>query len=186
MYTIYALVDPRTRQIRYIGQTSRHPTVRSEDHWSNEDEHNKRKRDWIQELKLLNAKPSVVALQYVNSANEANKSERYWITLGLRYNWPLVNGTTPASYNDAQKRAKKKAATKPAFCTWSIWYEYIFAYMNTSHGAGLWQSPARGVRALARAMSRHATGSEAAEDGYVSIASKVAADIRATSSAPHA
>jgi hypothetical protein len=51
--------------------------------------------------------------------------------------------------------------------------------MNTPDGAGLWQSPARGVRALARAMSRHATGDESAEDSYVSIASKVAADIRA-------
>ena len=63
----------------------------------------------------------------------------------------------------------------------SGWYEYILAYMNTPDGAGLWQSPARGVRALARAMSRHATGDEEAEDSYVSIASKVAADIRATS-----
>jgi hypothetical protein len=63
----------------------------------------------------------------------------------------------------------------------SGWHEYILAYMNTPDGAGLWQSPARGVRALARAMSRHATGDEEAEDSYVSIASKVAADIRATS-----
>lgn len=179
MYTIYALVDPRTHQVRYIGQTSKHPTVRSEDHWSNKNEHNKRKRDWIQELKLLNAKPIVVALQYADSTEEANKSEQYWIALGLRYNWPLVNGTTPAFYNDAQKRAKRKVATKPAFCALSGWYEYILAYMNTPEGAGLWQSPARGVRALARAMSRHATGDEEAEDSYVSIASKVAADIRA-------
>lgn len=64
------------------------------------------------------------------------------------------------------------------------WYDYIAAYMQTDAGRGLWHSPARGVRDLARAMSRHDTGNEDAEDSYVSIASKVAAAIRSASSSP--
>jgi hypothetical protein len=64
------------------------------------------------------------------------------------------------------------------------WYDYIEAYMATDAGRGLWQSPARGVRDLARAMSCYDIGSEAAEDSYVSIASKVAASIRSASSPP--
>lgn len=64
------------------------------------------------------------------------------------------------------------------------WYPFIAEYMQSEHGRGLWSTPARGVRQLARAMSRHETGSEAAEDSYVSIASKVAASIRTTQTAP--
>lgn len=58
------------------------------------------------------------------------------------------------------------------------WYEFILAYMTTSAGRGLWQTPARGVRELARVMSRHETGNEASEGSYVSIASKMAERIR--------
>ena len=58
------------------------------------------------------------------------------------------------------------------------WYEFILAYMTTPAGRGLWQTPARGVRELARVMSRHETGNEASEGSYVSIASKMAERIR--------
>ena len=51
-------------------------------------------------------------------------------------------------------------------------------------GRGLWTSPACGVRDLARAMSRHETGSDANEGSYVSIASKIAASIRASDAPP--
>lgn len=58
------------------------------------------------------------------------------------------------------------------------WYEYILDYMSRPEGAGLWKTPAEGVRVLARAMSATETGSEAAENSYVSIASKVSRRIR--------
>lgn len=58
------------------------------------------------------------------------------------------------------------------------WYEFILAYMSTEDGRGLWQSPAEGVRDLARVMSRHDIGNQSAEDSYVGIASKMAARIR--------
>lgn len=64
------------------------------------------------------------------------------------------------------------------------WYEFILAYMTTPAGRGLWQTPARGVRELARVMSRHETGSEESEDSYVSIASKMADRIRTETHLP--
>ena len=50
------------------------------------------------------------------------------------------------------------------------WDEFILEYM--AKHPELWQTPPRGVRELARAMSRHDTGNEASEDSYVGIASK--------------
>lgn len=50
------------------------------------------------------------------------------------------------------------------------WDEFILAYMEKH--PELWQQPPRGVRDLARAMSRHEQGDESAEDSFVGIASK--------------
>lgn len=50
------------------------------------------------------------------------------------------------------------------------WDEFILDYMAKHRE--LWQTPPRGVRELARAMSRHDTGKEDFEDSYVGIASK--------------
>ena len=64
------------------------------------------------------------------------------------------------------------------------WYEWILDYMSRPEGRDLWQVPPKGVRALARAMSKMDTGSEANEDGYVGIASKVTKRIRAEATLP--
>lgn len=50
------------------------------------------------------------------------------------------------------------------------WDDFILAHMERH--AELWQTPPRGIRELARAMSRHETGNDAAEDSFVGIASK--------------
>lgn len=58
------------------------------------------------------------------------------------------------------------------------WYKWILDYMTRPEGRELWQVPPKGVRALARAMSKLDTGNEASEDSYVGIASKVTKRIR--------
>ncbi len=77
-------------------------------------------------------------------------------------------------------------ATPPATPAWNApalpepgkWYDFILSYMATEKGRGLWLSPAEGVRELARAMSVQDTGSEAAEETYLSTASRTAKAIR--------
>jgi hypothetical protein len=54
--------------------------------------------------------------------------------------------------------------------------------MSRPEGAGLWKSPAQGVRDLARIISIEETGNESSEDNYVSIVSKVAKRIRSEES----
>ena len=63
------------------------------------------------------------------------------------------------------------------------WDEFILEYM--AKHPELWQTPPRGVRELARAMSRHETGNESSEDSYVSIASKTTKRIRGEAYLPN-
>ena len=64
------------------------------------------------------------------------------------------------------------------------WYDYILEYMSHPEGAGLWKTPAQGVRDLARVMSVEETGNEASEDAYVGIVSRVAKRIRTEATLP--
>lgn len=94
MWTIYALVDPRTNQICYVGQTQNHPTVRLEGHLQKRDD-NQRKTSWLSELRGLSMKPLVVVLGYAASLDEALKDEREWIRRGTYAGWPLTNYDAP-------------------------------------------------------------------------------------------
>lgn len=90
MWTIYALVDPRTCQIRYVGQTQNHPTVRLEGHLAKSDG-NHIKIAWLEELHQLSLKPLVVVLEYAPTLEKALRAEDTWIKRGRELNWPLTN-----------------------------------------------------------------------------------------------
>jgi len=182
MWTIYALVDPRTSQICYVGQTQNHPEIRLDGHLHKRDE-NQHKTRWLDDLRSLSIKPNVVVLEYAASLNEALEAEREWIRRGIRAGWPLTNIDKPRR----QRRALRGESVVPKISKVPIppsnnlgkWYDYILEYMSRPEGAGLWKTPAQGVRDLARVMSVEETGNEASEDAYVGIASKVAKRIRA-------
>ena len=90
MWTIYALVDPRTSQIRYVGQTQNHPEIRLDGHLHKKDD-NKAKRAWIDELRRLSLKPVAVVLEYVPTLREALIAETEWIRRGKESGWQLLN-----------------------------------------------------------------------------------------------
>lgn len=108
MWTIYALVDPRTNQIRYVGQTQNHPEVRLVGHLL-KDDGNKRKRAWIDELRRLGEKPIVVVLEYASSFDEALEVESSWIRRGHRSEWPLLNSN---ANNYAERKYTQRYAQK--------------------------------------------------------------------------
>ena len=192
MWTIYALVDPRTSQIRYIGQTQNHPEMRLDGHLHKVDE-NKAKQAWFEELRYLRMKPIIVVLEYAPDLEEALEVERDWIRRGRRIGWHLLN----LAVSKRRQRQTDQRERKPWLRAHSIpektpdtfnagkWYEYILAYMGRPEGAGLWKQPAQGVRELARAMSVLETGNEANEDNYVSIVSKAAKQIRNSARLPN-
>ena len=85
---IYALIDPRTDKIRYIGK-SIHPELRYEQHL-NEKEINKGKIGWIDGLRIRDLQPEMKILEVANEKNW-DKRERWWIERGLEFGWPLLN-----------------------------------------------------------------------------------------------
>jgi hypothetical protein len=56
------------------------------------------------------------------------------------------------------------------------WYEWVKAYM--AEHPGLWETPPKGIRAMARAMSVAETGSDEHERRFVGIASETCRRIR--------
>lgn len=62
------------------------------------------------------------------------------------------------------------------------WDDFILSYMERH--AELWQTPPKGIRELARAMSRHETGTDSAEDSFVGIASKTVKRFRDAATLP--
>lgn len=178
MYTIYALADPRTCEIRYIGQTQKHPSVRLQGHLKKEDG-NKRKWAWLNELNALGIEPNVVVLEYADTLRNALAGERFWIEKGRKMGWPLLNFRV-----DGRQRRQLPIQTKAERVnhkpTMSAdgWYEWMLSEYLPSHlelltvderGRGV------GVMALARAMAEAAGGDV---DSYKGLASDIAKRLR--------
>lgn len=90
MHTVYALSDPRTNQIRYIGITSNHPVERLTQHMKRKGG-NGPKNSWIDELRKFGEKPCVISLEYTETKQEALACEGFWISMAVRFGWPLTN-----------------------------------------------------------------------------------------------
>lgn len=76
---IYGLLDPDTREVRYIGKTSRDLKHRYREHINDDLKYNSHKVNWIKKLKSLNKLPLI---ELIEECTELNWSERekYWIT----------------------------------------------------------------------------------------------------------
>lgn len=92
-YIIYALVDPRTQEWRYIGQSVcglKRP--RSHVKLLKIDKNN-HKTNWIRQLLALGLKYDIEILEEFNSFIFLNKAEIEWIAEARRQGCPLVNLT---------------------------------------------------------------------------------------------
>lgn len=99
MKYIYGLVDPRTRGVRYVGQTVS-PEQRYSQHVSSTE--NTPKGVWIQELRSVGLKPDFIILDTTESEDQVNYLETWWILLGRRQGWELTNGTNPGVWRASE------------------------------------------------------------------------------------
>lgn len=90
MVFIYALIDPFTCKIRYIGKT-----VRLKERLQNQcNEKTKTYRsNWIQSILSKGKKPIQVVLQELSDSEDWQEAERKWIRIARKYGWNLVNTT---------------------------------------------------------------------------------------------
>jgi hypothetical protein len=87
-YWIYALVDPRNDEVRYIGQ-SLNPYKRLSEHLYPMDSRNK--QQWIGELAVAGLKPRIGIIESAQTVDTARDSEQYWISYCLRLGARLLN-----------------------------------------------------------------------------------------------
>jgi hypothetical protein len=76
-YSVYALIDPRDNQVRYIGQT-RNPKSRLNDHLC-VPSGTREKIDWIQELRMQGLKPQMTIIEDGLTYQESLEREQHWI-----------------------------------------------------------------------------------------------------------
>lgn len=89
LHFIYALVDPRTDVVAYIGITN-NPNARLIEHLEGKSP-NDDKDAWIWELQEEGYEPRMKILEVVDTRKEALSRERYWIQHYLSAGVPLTN-----------------------------------------------------------------------------------------------
>jgi predicted GIY-YIG superfamily endonuclease len=89
MYFIYALTDPRTDKIGYIGIT-KNLKQRFNQHVNSQGS-NSEKDSWIQQLLYDGLIPSIRVLETVENEDIAYKREAYWIQYYIRLGEQLTN-----------------------------------------------------------------------------------------------
>jgi hypothetical protein len=89
-YTIYGLLDPRDKQLRYVGVTV-NVKVRMNQHCRDCSVGSKKGR-WINELKQANLKPAMIELDVIE-LEEAKETETFYIGYFRMLGCNLTNGT---------------------------------------------------------------------------------------------
>lgn len=93
---IYILDDPRTGEVRYVGQT-KYITKRYMQHIYNCDKNNLDKHDWIAELKALGLFPGHRVVEDDVAWDDRFKRESYWMRYYLSLGHRLTNQLEPQS-----------------------------------------------------------------------------------------
>jgi hypothetical protein len=112
---IYALVDPRDGQWRYIGKSERGLKRPNHHYTVARFEHN-HKAYWVMSLRRLGLRYGVEVLETLSPADDACEVEREWIAAARRAGVPLTNLTdggegTPGHKHSAETR--QKLANRP-------------------------------------------------------------------------
>lgn len=117
--SIYALIDPRTDKIRYIGQTYQITETRLRGH-INASRRGVRTHVacWIRGLLLNSLRPLLVTLELV--IGNGDDAEKRWIAFGYSQGWRLTNHTDGGNGNSGNKasaitKARMSIAHKQRF-----------------------------------------------------------------------
>lgn len=94
VHSIYGLVDPHTKKIRYVGK-SKHPEKRLSGHLLNKSLRGKNLSEW---LECLDKKPELIILASGLTPKEAHLREAFYIDKLLSEGAPLLNATIPKGY----------------------------------------------------------------------------------------
>jgi hypothetical protein len=113
-FIIYALIDPRTKEIRYVGKSC-YGLGRPRRHAINARSEPTRKAAWILELLAVGLMYEIRVLEHCRSHDDVADAEERWIFTGNRLRWPLTN-QAPSHMgkrkHSAETRAKMSASAR--------------------------------------------------------------------------
>lgn len=128
---IYALVDPRNGEVRYIGKTTNlEARTRTHQDWRSF-QGNLPKYDWTCELARAGLKPTVRVLEEMAEdwmvGDVLNSAERRWIAHGRAQGWPLLNqASMPKNgLSDAEKAIVFKEVDELMSTLFDMWTEVL-------------------------------------------------------------
>jgi hypothetical protein len=97
--TIYALIDPRTDLVRYVGQT-RDVAGRFSQHLHGDETDGR--RDWVLELRTLRLTPKITPLETCDYADVLER-EAHWIRVYVAKSADLLNRRKPTGRMDGRR-----------------------------------------------------------------------------------
>lgn len=89
---VYALIDPRTGEERYVGKTLRNAAQRLNEHIA-DDRYNGHKKNWIEMLRRLGHRPGIKVIQECASIFDLNAAEIAHISRLRELGARLINET---------------------------------------------------------------------------------------------
>lgn len=112
--SIYALSDPRTNEVRYVGKAA-NPAKRLQAHLSafQLTQYRSRKNSWLRSLLEKGLKPDLLIVDSDIPAEDLNEAEKFWIAVYRGWGVPLTNGTDGGdggAVTDPDARARIRAA----------------------------------------------------------------------------
>jgi hypothetical protein len=87
--SIYKLIDPFTREVRYVGKTKKFPVQRLAGHISERTP--SLKKEWIKSIIEKGVTPEIVIIEEVDTPSKAAKREKHWIKYHLDSGCKLLN-----------------------------------------------------------------------------------------------
>lgn len=134
MIHIYGLIDPRTHEVCYVGQSA-HYLTRYRQHLA--DASDGAKAHWIAELRQCALEPWLVILDIAQDKVSANQKEEWWIVFARHMQWRSVNSTYPSGgwlgipdHLSKQLDLAKQEANRAVNRAWLVVYGFLCLFIS--------------------------------------------------------
>lgn len=111
MQSVYALLDPRTCDLRYIGMTQ-DVAARVQKHIREAPRTHSARGNWLRDLKSNGLQPISIVLDEYATRKQASDGERYWISRAASRGIALLNRTSGGQDGSLSDESKAKIGAK--------------------------------------------------------------------------